>query len=214
MPSIREFPSIIPLDSHLSLFIGALLGDGFLGTRSDQVQITGDAELDESYFRNVLAPICRQYFSYDPSIKISDTVIRLRVYSKQLKYFLHEEYEIPIGVKCYTVQIPSKILSSENKCKRACLRGLFDTDGGVMFDRRKTYKKPYVRINYVSVSKSLVDQISDILLEFNLAHGVSERKNPSAWRIQINGDRNVKRFLSEVGFSNPRHLSKLRYLFP
>ena len=92
----------------------------------------------------------------------------------------------------------------------AVLRGMFDTDGGIGLDKRKTYKKPYIRINYTSVSEVLIKQISDILFKINLLHSIHKRGN--AFMIQINGEKNVKKFISEIGFSNSRHLKKVRYL--
>lgn len=211
MSATKSFPSNIPLCPEICCFIGAVLGDGFLGTYNHQVQITGDADLDKEYYTNVLSPICESYFNYSPSITSSKSVIRLRIYSKDLKYFLHN-LGIKIGVKCYTVTIPQKILKSSVQCKSACLQGLFDTDGGVYFDKRKIYKKPYVRVEFTSISKQLVQQMSSVLFELGVHHSIAVRKKSKAYRIQICGEKNTITFLHKIGFSNPRHLEKVRYL--
>ena len=93
----------------------------------------------------------------------------------------------------------------------ATLRGMFDTDGGIAFDRRQSYKKPYIRINYTSSSEDLVKQIHNILIRHNIKHSFHSN-NPKANIIQINGEKNVKSFLNKIGFSNPRHLVKIKYL--
>ena len=94
---------------------------------------------------------------------------------------------------------------------------MFNTDGGVGFDRRKTYKKPYVRVNYVSASKDLISQLSSLLTRYIIPHSIHLRRDGhenhhDAQQVQINGEKNVKLFLKNIGFSNPRHTKKLAYL--
>jgi intein/homing endonuclease len=88
---------------------------------------------------------------------------------------------------------------------------MFDTDGGIGIDKRTIYKKPYVRINYTSASKELIKQLTLILSNYNIPHSIHKKGN--AEMIQINGEKNVKKYLLEIGFSNKRHLDKLKDIF-
>jgi hypothetical protein len=87
---------------------------------------------------------------------------------------------------------------------------MFNTDGGVGLDKRTIYKKPYIRVNYTSASPKLIEQLHTLLLNFHIPHSVNKRDN--AQSVQINGEKNVKRFLKNIGFSNPRSLNKVLYL--
>ena len=124
---------------------------------------------------------------------------------------LTKRFKIPAGLKAHSVKMPKEILDSPRMIK-FMLRGMFNTDGGVGFDRRKTYKKPYVRINYVSVSKNLIEQMHNLLDKYEIPHSIHRRNDPKAMQIQINGEENTKLFLKKIGFSNQRHLKKVNYL--
>lgn len=140
----------------------------------------------------------------------------LNFHSKRLFELLTKRFKIPAGVKCYTVKIPEEILKAPKEILKFALRGIFNADGGVGFDRRNSYKKPYVRINYVSVSQELINQLDIVLNHLKIHHSVHIRKGgynkSQSEQIQINGERNVKLFIREIGFSNPRHTHKIAYL--
>lgn len=207
-----EFDVNQSLSEELCEFIGVVIGDGFTNKYGTlyQMQIAGDKELDKEYYINNLDKICVKLFNISPKITINDNGIRLNIYSKRLFEMLTKRFGIPAGVKSYTVKIPDEIISSEKKMIKSVLRGMFNTDGGVGFDKRKTYKNPYIRVNYTSASPVLISQLHDILAGFSIPHSIHTKGNTEM--IQINGEKNVKLFLSEIGFSNPRHLNKVAYL--
>ena len=209
-----DFDINMPLSEEICEFIGAIIGDGFTNKYRNlyQTQITGDKNLDKEYYEKVLKNICEKSFKINPKISIRTRGIYLNVYSKRLFEMLTKRFNIPAGVKCYSVKIPTEIINAEGKFIRSTLRGMFDTDGGVGLDKRKIYRKPYIRINYTSASHSLISQISGLLKEYSIPHSIHRKNNNRAEQIQINGEKNVKLFLSEVGFSNSRHMNKLKYL--
>lgn len=207
-----NFDIEMSLSEELCEFIGVVIGDGFTNKYENhyQTQITGDSKLDKDYYENTLKPICEKLFNNSPKIIFKDNTIRLNLYSKRLFEILTKRFLIPKGKKCYTVKIPLELINSEEKFLNSTLRGMFNTDGGIGFDKRKTYKKPYIRVNYTSASKELINQVHEILLKYLVKHSVHQRGN--TWMIQINGVKNVKLFLSKIGFSNNRHLNKLKDL--
>lgn len=208
-----NFDVNMPLSEELCEFIGVIIGDGFTNeyNRHYQTQITGDRKLDYDYYNERLIEICKILFSISPKVKERDNVIRIDIFSKNLFEMLTKRFMIPKGKKCYTVTIPSEIIITHENLLNSTIRGMFNTDGGVGFDKRKTYKKPYVRINYTSTSEKLINQIHIILDSYNIKHSI-HKKDKLAYMIQINGERNVKKFLLKIGFSNNRHLNKLKYL--
>jgi len=213
-----NFDINMPLSEELCEFLGVIIGDGCTNKYGKlyQTQISGDKILDKDYYNN-LSKICYNLFNINPKIVIRPRGMYFNLYSKNMFKLLVKRFNIPPGIKCYTVKIPNEILKSEEKFVKALLRGMFNTDGGVGFDKRKSYKKPYVRINYVSVSKPLIAQLRALLTSYKIPHSCHIRKGgyrdwSESEQIQINGEKNAKLFLQNIGFSNPRNLNKIAYL--
>jgi intein/homing endonuclease len=211
-----EFDINMPLSEELCEFLGVIIGDGCTNKYKNlyQTQIAGDKLLDNGYYTNNLIPICERLFGISPKIVIRPKGIYLNIYSKRVFELLTQRFSIPRGIKCYSVRIPNEILKANSSLLRATLRGMFNTDGGVGLDRRKVYKKPYIRINYTSASEKLMNQLHDILIDLKIPHSLHVNSNPinKCQVIQINGENNVKLFIDNIGFSNPRHLNKVKYL--
>ena len=206
-----EFNITMPLSEELCEFIGAVIGDGFTNQYRGayEMQIAGDRLLDKNYYFTRLKPICENLFHITPKITENRNGLRLTIYSKRLFQMLTQRFKIPAGVKAYTVFIPDEIVLLGNNYLYATLRGMFDTDGGIGFDKRKIYSEPYIRINYTSSSKKLIKQTSEILNQNNIPHSVHSKT--SAQMIQINGRNNTSQFMSKIGFSNKRHLDKIKH---
>lgn len=209
-----NFDINMPLSEELCEFLGVIIGDGCTNKygRMYQSQIAGDKILDKEYYSEIILPLCIKVFGIKPQIVIRPSGLYMNIYSKRMFEMLTQRFRIPRGIKCYTVEIPKEILDSPKEMLNSVLRGMFNTDGGVGFDKRDTYKKPYVRINYTSASSKLINQIDQILDNYHIAHSVHSHNQGRAQQIQINGEKNVKIFLKEIGFSNPRHTKKLVHL--
>ncbi|MBS3081983.1 hypothetical protein J4416_03580 [Candidatus Pacearchaeota archaeon] len=197
--------------------MGVIIGDGCTNKygRSYQTNISGDKILDLDYFSDILISISKNLFNIDPKIIVRPSGISINLYSKRLFEMLTKRFEIPRGIKCYTVKIPQEIIKPSKEMISATLRGMFNTDGGIGIDKRKTYKKPYIRINYTSASPILINQISNILKSCSIPHSIhttNRSHKHTAQQIQINGEKNVKSFINQIGFSNRRHTKKLDYL--
>jgi uncharacterized protein YwgA len=204
-----DFDVNMPLSNELCEFVGCFIGDGFTNKYQNacQIQITGDRKLDADYYTH-LKSICKDLFGIYPKIVEKDGWIRLNMYSKRLFEMLTKRFKFPAGQKSFSVVIPPEIYDGKKELLNYTLRGIFDTDGGVGLDKRQIYKKPYIRINYTSVSKGLIKQVHQILKDYGINHSVHERR--TGLMIQINGAENVKKFMSKIGFSNKRHLDKIK----
>jgi hypothetical protein len=204
----------MPLSQELCEFVGAVIGDGNITKypRTGQVSICGHPELDLAY-HHYLASLAAKLFGMGPRVIARKDRVQTRIYSLALYKLFTKRFGFTSGPKSYTTNIPDEIFYCGDEFRAAVLRGLFDTDGGVGTDKRKIYKKPYVRINFVSTSFNLVQRICSILDDFNIHYGVHLRDyiTPQL-QIQINGEVQVKKFLTKIGFSNERHLRKLSHL--
>ena len=140
-------------------------------------------------------------------IKKNQNSLLLRVYFKDFfDFFLSLGFKS--GVKTRTIFIPEVIISNP-VLTRATIRGIFDTDGCVFFDKRKNYKKPYPRIIIQVASIPLIKQLQTILSsDFSLYVDLSNRDGKRN-TLEIYGHEQLERFLKQIGFSNKRHISKI-----
>ncbi len=209
-----HFKFDMPLTPQLCELIGAFIGDGFTNSYGTMymTQFTGHSILDKEYFVKTLIPHIKMISpNSNPIIRKKDNTLRLTIYSKEFYNLLTKRFKFPPGKKTYTVVIPDEIIKCNNiKNIKFSIRGVFDTDGCVFHDKRKIYKKPYLRINLTSVSPVLIKQIYNILKELDLIPKITTNYNKHI--IQINGVENCKKFIEKIGFSNKRHLDKIKHI--
>lgn len=214
--STRKKSSILNLDVEMQLdldfyeFVGAFIGDGFLNKYGSSyfVQFAGDSRYDLDYYQNRIIPIGLKLVHKKPYIRIKENCMWVTFYSKDLLNLLIKRFKMPAGVKVYTVKIPDEIMNNMEKLIYT-LRGIFDTDGCIYTDKRKIYKIPYVRIALQLTNKPLIDQIALSLENLGITAGISKLKRGGAYNIQINGFKEVEKYINLIGFSNKRHLDKI-----
>lgn len=198
----------------LAEFVGILLGDGniFVKKYSSkhvvyQVRICGDKNNEKDYMLYFVRSLIIELFKLVPKVKFhKNSAIYICINSKPLVEFLKK-----IGLKsgnkitnCIT--IPFWI-----KCKKsylqACIRGLIDTDGSVF---RLSNKNPnYIRISFKNRNKKLLKDVKVALTKLGFS--------PSKiiyFNIFITRQSDVKKYVKEIGFKNPKHISKLREIAP
>ena len=206
----------IKLNKEICEFIGAFIGDGYMGNygvRKNQflVGITGDKKLDEDYLKNYLAPLIKRNFPFtNPNIyyRKDENSLMLRIYSKKLFHLFLGLGFLP-GKKSDKAKIPQPIMENWEYLKYT-IRGIFDTDGCIFFDKREVYSKPYPRITLQMASIPLINQLEHCLSKkFKL---YVNKNNRDSYRnyIEIYGHEQLETFLKEIGFSNERHLNKLK----
>lgn len=203
----------IALNSEICEFIGAFIGEGYLGKYRNgyTVGISGNQELDEDYLKNYLLPLIKKNFPFTkPKLyyRTDENTLMLKMYSKQLYYFFRN-LGFTDGKKAHRVSIPQVIL--DNKVfMRATVRGIFDTDGCVFFDKRKVYTRPYPRITLQVASVPLITQLAHFLSpQFTLYVDQSNRDGKRN-TLEIYGHKQLETFLKQIGFSNKRHLGKIQ----
>lgn len=208
LPKLKyNFDINLSLNKSICEFIGAFIGDGFTNKYGGHylTQFTGDLRLDYEYYNKTIIPIVRSYFKVKPYIKKVDNTLRVNFCSKRLYELLTQRLKFPAGKKSYTVKIPQEILNSNKVLIAATLRGLYNTDGSIFFDKRLTYRKPYPRVYIKLINKELIKQVYLLLKSFGLKPTITKNE----YVIQINGKEEVKKFLENVGFSNSRHLNRI-----
>ena len=202
---------MVILTPNFCELIGSIIGDGNIYDKIPfYVEITGHPKNDLDYFENFLLPAIKNQLNYDAKIKIRDGAIRIRINNKNFVNFL-KYIGIPSGKgKFERVKIPQEVISAPKDQLKACIRGIFDTDGSVYFDKRKAYKKPYIRIELHMANKELLLQISTLLNKMNIENKLPENKTT----LYINGKDNVSNYLKIIGIRNSRHSERIKTLYP
>ncbi len=189
-------------------FYGAMLGDGNLNkTKGYRVgtymaRIAGDQKLDREYHIFFLKPLMEDLFGLKVKVgKQGKGTMYLTMYSKLLVDFL-EKKGFAAGDKIRNkLNIPDWIKENDDFLK-ACLRGLYDTDGGIY----RLNNQNTCQIAFTNHNSVLLKDVRDSLIKL----GIRPSKIVSGRRVYITKKSELQKFLKLVGFSNPRHSNKVK----
>ncbi len=181
-------------------FLGVLFGDGCLFRSKFRIDVSGDSKSDYLYHLFHVQSLFKSLFELDTkfSFEKNSQEMHTFLYSKMVHAHLSKEFSFPIGHKKGHMIIPPQIYLSD-VYKRAFLRGLFDTDGGV-----HRHHKTSIQIQYTSADGVFQKQVQELLVNF----GFTARIN--GWDIQIRGKNEIDRFFNEIKPANPKHLYKYK----
>jgi intein/homing endonuclease len=204
----RKYNSVVipENDSIVGEFLGAFAGDGsfFLDKPTYhytiRIHLSGKDDVEYAiYLKNLI----EDNFGRKANIFYQKpTQLILNVYSKTIYELI--EYHLEIREKTPNVCLKRGIDGYSEDFLRYFLRGLFDTDGCVQPKR----------IRLKTISKDLMTQSSMILHKFSISHNLACIKDVrpnclDCYEITINKGL-MRRFLLEIGLSNPRKLKILK----
>lgn len=208
----RKFPKVnIILNEFFCEFYGILLGDGCISKYIDYegaeryvIQISCNKLLDSNFLKNLKLKLKEEYNLYSYYYEYKDrNICVLSIKNKSLCLELNKSYGVPIGVKYDFIHLSEKILDLHWNIKKFTLRGLFDTDGCILANKRENYRYPWIVIT--SKSKSFRDQLITIL----------RRQGYPAYNtgqdVCVRGIANVKRWFADIGSSNSRNIKKYEH---
>lgn len=183
-----------PADAYL---IGALLGDGHLGT--DYIDFVNSDEKVIEKFASKLSKFA--------DVKVLDygEYKRVRAYDKEVVRKLSKN--IPVGNKTRTFRVPEKIMKSNNKDLAEFIQGLFDSDAHVN-ERTNT-------IEFVTANRNLAIILPYLLLRFGIISHVSAQEKDGKgnigpyYKIRISGKENLMKFAKKIGFTHTIKAEKL-----
>ena len=194
---------IPPRGVDLSAFIGIMLGDG--GIRS-KYQFTVSLNFEnEREYADYVGRLIKRLFSVEHIIhkrkdsKAADIVVSsVRAVDFLLKQGLLEGNKIKSQV-----DIPAWIKENP-EYQKACLRGLFDTDGSIYVHRYKVNNKEYsyTKMNFTSRSRPLLTSVHGILSILGIKafiHGDN---------VYINSREDVNKYTRIIGTSNPKFIDR------
>ena len=119
---------------------------------------------------------------------------------------LNKDLGFPIGKKV-NLRIPNNIYEKGFPKVKYIIRGIFDTDGSFYYDKTPV-GRPYPCISISMKSPELMQQIHDLLISegFKAYHYHSTKID----NITLKGSIQLKKWLAEIGSSNPYKLTKMQ----
>lgn len=102
-------------------------------------------------------------------------------------------------------EIPEKIMQFPNQNIKHILRGIYDGDGSVIFQKRNG-----CRISLVSQNKKLIEQVSDLLLRFAITSSIFWDNYSKVWRLDISGQENISKFHKDISFLSTKKRLRLK----
>ena len=191
----------------LAELIGILLGDGHIG--KEQWSITLNATADKLYSTYVM-DLIKDLFLLSPSILHRKKINVFVIYGggkKNIEYF--QKIGLHIGNKIkLQVGVPDWILH-HSQYRKACLRGLMDTDGGIFIHKYFVHKKlySYTKLCFSNRSIPLVNFVYDTLAMLKLQPRLNMGSQTK--RVWLYDQDKVNEYLHVVTTHNPRLLKNI-----
>ena len=198
---------LIPEKSEaLAEFVGIMLGDG--GIAPFHITVTLDAKTDREY-TTFVSKIIFRLFGVKPKFyyRKDSRAVNLNVGRKELVAFCNS-LGLPTGDKLRNgISIPDWVLAKP-EYRRACVRGLIDTDGCFFRHKYRVGGKEYsyLKIDFTSRSVHLLSQVEGILQN----DGFCVRLSASRSCIRIESKEGVEKYIRVFGTNNPKHRKKIQ----
>lgn len=208
----------------ISEICGAIIGDGWIQSNERNFFLAGDPVEDKDYYDIHLSRLFKEVLT---SVKVKSfpywKVYGISIHNQNLIRKLLG-WGLPKGKKTHIVRVPRWIKDSEDKIKKAFLRGLFDTDGCVFC--QKSYGKynnefdlnyhSKIRLRITSVSQKLIEDIFLLceklglrVTKIKINGGFKHNRNCSdVYLLNINEMNSIKRWFVEIKPSNNKHTTK------
>jgi hypothetical protein len=193
-------------------FYGMLLGDGCITHYQDnyehvkrtEIVITCNKNLDAEYLKNWKKVLNKRYnlnaYYYESK---KHNVCWLKIRNKELCLELNKKFDVPIGFKYNKLKLSPALLRLSWNVKKYIIRGLLDTDGCILANKRENYRYPWITIT--SKSERFRNQIIKMLREQGYpAYNTGQD-------VCVRGIANVNRWFRDIGSSNSRNLLKYQY---
>ncbi len=196
---------LLPTPSvNLAEFFGIMIGDGGINNPW-QANITLNSIKDKRY-SEYISDLCKNLFNIYPAIrkrKGTNTMV-ISLASTTLVDFLvymglrrGNKLKQGLGIPAWIMKVPT--------FKRACLRGLIDTDGCMFIHKHNFSNKKFQSIGlcFTSASEKLLGQVMEILSGLKISGHISTRKKD----VFLYNKADIARYMRLIGSSNERIIS-------
>ena len=200
------------ISEGLAEFYGILLGDGCLSYTHPYgrtgpkylIRIAGDSRNDVDFFGRIVSLIHKLF---DLNVRIRKRAgfngIEIGFSSKRVFAFLRD-LGFPVGKKH---QITISGIFLQNHLWLHVVRGIFDTDGCLVFSKQHKNLHYYPRVEITSSSEWLIEQLRSLLLRAKFTCS-SRRTDRNCWKLEVAGKQSLEKWIRTVGSNNPKHVRK------
>jgi len=179
----KDFVINSPIDNkNFWWFIGMWLGDGWIGKYKDSYSILLCFNKKEFFYVEKIEKIINELFNRTISITEKDSAYEITFNSKELYYFLLENFGQYSDGKKISEWV--KYISKEYKLE--LIKGYFDSDG-CWVETTKNNKKNS-KISFISINLTLLESFQDILFSIGIISGIHKLRDA---KIQIIKEREV-----------------------
>ena len=185
------------MNQKLAEFVGIMLGDGCNQLRTNQITISCGT-IDGNYISEYIPNLINHLFSKKVSFrKISYQGLDCIFASKEVSNLLANEMHLKSPkINC---KIPKQFFSNYDELK-ACIRGMFDTDGGLHRHHKKS-----AQLKFTNKSHSMVWSLYKALTQLKYRPSITvDHKEKNTLAIYL-FDKDVKKYFEEVGSNNPKN---------
>lgn len=203
---------IIKLNPKIAELIGMHVGDGTLYKTKWSIVWELRGGLDEKdYYRNHVKKLLESLFrdlEFKPKFRSGGKqgCFGVQTCKKEVSSFFIQYGFVP-GTKTYSVRIPNYIKEANRVIQSAFIRGLFDTDGYLRFERINNNKNyTYPKIEFGSASVLLRDDLFVLLNE--LGYRPYKWGKHDYYKLCLAGKDNLEKFMREIAPRNVKHLNK------
>ncbi len=207
----------IPINEELAEEIGWHIGDGSMNYYKNQgrskgfYQLRGHIEDDKQHYLERIKPFFDKIYRVKISLREmpSTRVFGFQIWNDEVVKF-KESLGLPLGKK-WKLEIPKEFLT-DKKLLKSCIRGIFDTDGGLYLEKKNG--KLYPRIYITTISLNLATQLTLLFNSIKLRAGywISNRhpkgRRVVSYKIEIRGVEMLHKFFKEIEPKNPKHIAK------
>lgn len=208
---------------ELAELFGAYVGDGTMSARRDgRPSLAITASKDEKEWLEHIANLFEQIFHYGIKVRWDLNAYKIHVRTGKICEFF-KKAGFPVGKKSLTVKAPQAVIkASDEVIYKAFLKGYFDADGSLTFERKphggrtefKGIYHYYPRVALTSISKELIltdvkQMLEAVGLRYNTCERAPSKKGKNkVYIIVIAGAPQLEFWMKEVKSSNPVYLSK------
>ncbi|MFH1376766.1 MAG: LAGLIDADG family homing endonuclease [Candidatus Woesearchaeota archaeon] len=197
---------------NLAEEFGIHIGDGSMNFYKEKGLVSIAINPNEKKYMDFIKRLYWSLYKVSVNLRNWSRAYGFQLSSNELVEFKYKQ-GLPLGKK-ENINIPHWIKKNE-QYQKACLRGIFDTDGTLYIEKK--YNKPYPRIQISSISQNLIKDIHEILvnLDFKVSLWKENFRNKN-WKtrhvIALRGYKQVQKWMDEIGTNNPKNLEKYNKL--
>ncbi len=206
----------IAINEELAEEIGWHIGDGSMNYYGHQgqrgfYQLRGHIEDDREHYLTRIKPIFERVYGVKINLRDmpSTRVFGFQIWRNSIIQF-KQTLGLPLGKK-YELEIPKEFCNDPILLK-ACIRGLFDTDGCLYLLKKNNKLYPIIQIT--TISKKLGEQLHYQLRELEFRATIHSQlynqdyNRQRVYIVVIRGVEMLHKFFSEIQPKNQKHINK------